>query len=277
MTITIKDLTGGDVQGNGAFDELMRVTNAHLLQEFTKSRITGASYSEAYTASMAVNLQAATQFALSVPRANEEVKLLVEQRLKTIQETLLVQEQIRSIAASTALTEQQELLAAQNTLEATERVTIARQEIVKMAKDIEIADASLAQAAEQLIKTIAETDLVQQQVANALTNNTNLIRQQDKIAADTSFITQKAKTELAQILDQVDGAPVAGVIGDQRLLYQAQKDGFFRDAEQKILKQFIDTWVVRQTTDGAQAGPAGIDDASINEVVAKAKAGILIT
>ena len=274
MAIAIDDLTGGQVAGNGAFDELMRATKSHLLEEFSTGRITGAMYTEAYTAAISMNLQVATQYALALPKVNQELLLLQEQTLKVAQDTLLVQEQVKSTIISAALADQNRLLAVETTKEAVQRVLIAEAELVRMAKDLEVLDAGLLQASKELLKTVAETALVTQQTANAVSTNATIVKQNTKLDSDTAFIVQKTRTEAAQIVDSVDGAPVGGVIGKQKDLYEAQKEGFFRDAEQKTLKLVMDTWTVRQTTDGALTAPAGIDDASIKQVVDKAKEGI---
>lgn len=97
-----------------------------------------------------------------------------------------------------------------------------------------------------------------------------------KTDAEVNLLIQKRETELAQVSDVVSSGTVAGVIGKQKALFQKQTDGFDRDAEQKLAKIMVDTWSVRQTTDGALAGPAGIADVDIATVLSKAKAGISI-
>lgn len=115
--------------------------------------------------------------------------------------------------------------------------------------------------------------------ANNDTNRTigELDALSSKNAAEVALLTQKRETELAQVSDLVSTGTVAGVIGKQKILLQKQTDGFDRDAEQKLSKIMVDTWSVRQTTDGALANPAGIDDAAIAAVLAKAKQGINLT
>ena len=79
---------------------------------------------------------------------------------------------------------------------------------------------------------------------------------------------------MAQISDTVGGEIVGGTIGTQKDLYGAQKEGFLRNAEQKLAKILTDSWIVRRTTDDGTIAPAGISDADISEVMAIAKAGI---
>ena len=68
-----------------------------------------------------------------------------------------------------------------------------------------------------------------------------------KVAQETSLLAQKVSTEKAQTVGS--GTDPDSVIGKQKLLYQAQTDGFQRDAEQKAAKVLVDTWNVRRTTD----------------------------
>jgi hypothetical protein len=105
-----------------------------------------------------------------------------------------------------------------------------------------------------------------------------LANQRDKIEAETNLLNQKTKTEQAQTLDSVDGSSIAGMLGQQIALYEAQTNGFTRDAEQKLLKAMLDTWSVRMTMGEAQADTTNnLDDTSIGAVVTKAKAGIGVT
>lgn len=97
-----------------------------------------------------------------------------------------------------------------------------------------------------------------------------------KTAAEVALLNQKKETELAQVSDIVTTGTVAGVLGKQKGLFQKQADGFDRDAEQKLAKIMVDTWAVRQSTDGAAVNVNGLDDPEIHTVLAKAKAGINI-
>lgn len=98
--------------------------------------------------------------------------------------------------------------------------------------------------------------------------------QASKLVSEKELLAEKLFTEQAQRKDTVDGASVLGIIGKQKSLYGAQTDGFSRDAEQKLLKIIIDTWNVRQTTDGAQTTSNGLSDVNIKGVVDQARLGI---
>jgi hypothetical protein len=110
-------------------------------------------------------------------------------------------------------------------------------------------------------QTVSQTALVDQQFANAIIEGTVLLAQECKLSAEfnliqeqtlktiseTALLAQKKVTEQAQ----TSGAGVApeSVIGRQSALYDAQRDGYRRDAEQKAAKLMADTWNVRKTMD----------------------------
>lgn len=149
--------------------------------------------------------------------------------------------------------------------------------------------AQTARTTNETNKTTAEISALQTQTANdttktqndttRATNDTNraigeLAALSDKTTAEVSLLNQKRETELAQVSDLVATGTVVGVIGKQKALFQKQTDGFDRDAEQKLTKIMVDTWSVRQTTDGALAAEAGLAETHIAEMLAKAKLGV---
>ena len=276
MTVTIKDLTGGKATGRGAFDELMRAAGSHLQGEFDKQRITGNDYSQVYLGVMTAVLQTSNQFVLTQPQLNEQIKLIIEQTANVKKNTELAQANLDNTEANTAIAAKQlDLMDEQiaKTVEDTKLVTkqslIADKNIESMTADIQLKGA-------QKLKVDAETELTEQNTVNTLNQNTTITKQQAKRDADVAVLTQKKYTEEAQTLDDVNGRAVGGVLGKQLNLYQAQTDGFSRDAEQKLLKIMVDTWTVRQTTDGEDAPSAGVDNPSIKQIVDKSFQGVNI-
>ena len=95
-----------------------------------------------------------------------------------------------------------------------------------------------------------------------------------KVAQETSLLAQKVATEKAQTVGSGTGPD--SVIGKQKLLYQAQTDGFQRDAEQKAAKLLVDTWNVRRTTDeGTEANNMNLlYDPAIGRAVGRLLEGV---
>jgi len=110
-------------------------------------------------------------------------------------------------------------------------------------------------------------------------------KQSEKTDSETDLLEQKTVTELAQTADVIPAdlgfntsTTVSGTTLKQKDLYTAQTTGFTRDAEQKVLKNFLDTWAVRRTTDDATTVSGnGLADADIKKIVQKAAEGIGVT
>jgi len=128
--VPLSDLTEAKVTGTGAFDVLMKAAKGHLDEEWNKNRIRGAEYSQVYLGSLTAILESSVQFLLqkdkyareadliqaqidlirqqivnaevenrvleaTVCKLKAEYDLLLEQRLKTTEETgLLAQKKI---------------------------------------------------------------------------------------------------------------------------------------------------------------------------------------
>lgn len=130
--------------------------------------------------------------------------------------------------------------------------------------------------------------LVVQQTANAVLEGAVLVAQECKLRAEfdlttasilktnqeTALLSQKVATERAQVTAL--GVDDNSVLGKQKILYQAQTDGFKRDAEQKAAKLMADTWNVRRTTDEATVadGTNQLNDAAVGRAIGKLLTGI---
>ena len=143
----------------------------------------------------------------------------------------------------------------------------------------------IALEAQLLTKQIA---LVNQQAANELSKNDNilkvscklaaefdqLVQQTIKATAETTLLTQKNATERAQTSST--GVEDNSVIGKQKLLYAAQTAGFDRTSEVAAAKLMVDTWAVRRTTDSGTVadGTNLLNDATIGRAITKVLSGI---
>ena len=153
----------------------------------------------------------------------------------------------------------------------------------KAAYEAALVEAQVRNMEAQILLTGAQVDLAKQQLLNAITENEIMLKQQCKLAAEydllmeqklktiqeTALLAQKKVTEMAQ----TNGASTDtdSVIGKQKNLYQAQADGFKRDAEQKAAKLMVDSWNVRRTTDeGTEANATNmLHDVTVGRAVTK--------
>ena len=145
---------------------------------------------------------------------------------------------------------------------------LINKQIDKLAEDV------LA-SSEQRTQLVKQGLLVDSQTAKTTQETAAVLAGVSKINKEVEVLDQRKATEKAQIADNVDGVAVTGVLGKQKSLYQAQTDGFARDAEQKLAKTFLDIWSVQRTTDeGFTVAGTGLSNTEIGTVVAKAKQGI---
>lgn len=217
--------------------------------------------------------------------ALEDTKIKKQQLINLITEDLKSVANVANIEADT-LTKSQQLtnLVTQN-LKALEDVEIAKADVLLKAQQLtnlitenakaithtgNIAE-DTAMKVQQKLNLAEEVLKTKQDTANALSTNTVIVNQGNKVLSEIGLLDQKKVSETAQT--EATAAPDS-VIGKQTSLYQKQTDGFDRDAEQKAAKMALDTWSIRQSTDGALAGPAGINDESIKELVDRMKAGV---
>ena len=114
--------------------------------------------------------------------------------------------------------------------------------------------------------------------------------QGDKLAAEIALLWQKKMTEQAQTSDTAEavtpvGLPAItvmngsgvgfGAIGTQRELQNKQRDGYERDAEQKMAKLMVDAWSVRISVAGeAEDVPPVFGNNGISDVINDGRAGI---
>ena len=309
-TIAVTDLTQSTLEGTGVFDVLMRANKAHLEAEFNKNRIKGAEYATVYLGSLTQVMQTALQFLLTKEKTDLEAQLLEKQ-------ILLAQKQIdKATAELTQIAAQTELINQQKANLIAEAANIPKQGLVLDAQKLQITqqttnliaegqnipkqglliDANKAQVIQQTdnlvttkLQAEAQTLLVNQQKANAVIEGTVLVAQECKLRAEfdlitsntvkaaqeTALLTQKVVTERAQVTAM--GVDDNSVVGKQKLLYQAQTDGFKRDAEQKAAKLMIDTWNVRRTTDSdntAATSTNRLSDVDVGSAVSKMLTGV---
>jgi hypothetical protein len=257
--IKIEDVTTESLDGTGTFDVLMRAVNGHINKEYTKNRIVGTEYSTVYLGALNSVLDKAMGFAMEVDKSWLEAELL---RLQAIN-----------------LEIEADKLAAE--------VILINAQVEKMGKEMELLDAQILIAACEKLKIEAQTDEIEQNTANAVIEGTVLVatecklraefdvlmEQKLKTIAETSLLGQKMETEKAQ----TNGAAVTpdSVIGKQVSLYDAQANGFLRDAEQKAADIMTKTWSVRRTTDeGTGVEGNGLNDGNIARSVNKLLGGV---
>ncbi len=272
--IEIADLTGGEVQGAGMFDELMRTTKAHLQLEFSEGRITGVEYANAYLSAMTSSLGTASQFILQYELANQQLLLAQEQIDQTKQQTALVTAQIAKMEADTDISVKQLTIMDEQLAQMVQQTALTVKQIDKADADILIATKQLLVMDAQIAQVTSQTRISDQQLINTTNENTTITKGQNKLDAEIGILNQKQLTEEAQIKDVVNGANVEGILGKQSALYGKQADGYTRDSEQKAAKILIDTWTVQRSTNELLDPYPSFTNTKIEPVIQKLIAGV---
>ncbi len=233
-----------------------------------------------------LNMQAE---ALLIPKQGEkldaDVDMTTAQTLKVAADTALTdQRKLNLVVEKDNLAKQGDQLVAQTALSTTQKAKL-EQDILVSGKQLDKLTAEILNIPkqgtlldQQQLKAAADTALVVQNKAIADVEEDLRIKQLDKSDQEIAILTQRVKTEKAQISDTVDGVTVAGVIGKQKALQAAQTEGFAQDSRYKIAKLATDVWAVQRTTDeGISPAGAGLADAELSKMINAAKTGVGIT
>ena len=273
--LTVRSLTGGEKEGSGVFDELMRTIKSHVHQELAEGRITEKAYSEVYLGALQFALNSATNYALAYEKANKELAVLDEQIKQNQKQNELLElqkEQLR-LANETA----------QYNLSYTlpEQLIQIKKQNEKLIGEINHVTSQTSNVSAQTALVVKQEDLVDEQIRDAKDKYTNPIgginkAQYDKLIAEKGIADQKLITEKAQTMDTVNGTAIAGLVGKERNLKQNQADSFLRNAEIQVAKLYSDTFAVMYSTEAEgmsnQKWGFGADESF--EVMKKAAKGV---
>lgn len=164
---------------------------------------------------------------------------------------------------------------------------ILEQEVTRLENEGKLVEQKLVTEVGQTsdTKPSALGEMSSTEVIGGLVKTSRDLQTSQKLKSDEEqvLLAQKTITELAQTSDTVDittnalntSATVTGTTGKQKDLFEAQTDGFARDAEQKLAKMMIDAWSVDATVGSATANVTNhLDDTSLGAVITIAKTGI---
>jgi hypothetical protein len=253
IKLTPSDITSGDIDGSGVFDLMMRGMKAHLKEEYDKNRITGAEYTKAYIALVDGALQNSVQF--------------------------LIQ---RDQSYWTAVTAQINAMSARMQLEAV-KMQLAQSKFQALTAKSEFALTKLKLATESEAYCTAKYNLdyilplQKSQLEKALLQaqtqiDTGVYQLTYLLPAQLAMTTEQAAAQRAQTRDTLlDGTPVAGLLGKQKLLYAQQITSYQRDAEVKAAKLFTDAWITMKTIDEGLLPPDNFANTSLQAILGTIK------
>lgn len=230
--VTLKDLTTGEVDGNGVFDVLLGVTKEHLETEFKQNRFSGEEYSKIFLSALTTVMAQANQFVITSSEAAAQAALFDAQRQKTLAEIELVnQEKANAVIQGQNLTKAG----------------------LQLDKEIALMD-------QQLLKTTAEVALINQQKANLLAEAANIPLTGNRIVAETQAITSgKNKTDkevqlvdeqITTIIAERNNIPKQGTVLDKQALKIAED--ILLSTSQRTLNTSQNSLLVEQTAKTTQ-------------------------
>lgn len=249
-------------------------------------------------------------------KVTAEVAQVQAQTALTVQQQANLSAEMANIPKQGAMLDQQVLLATQQVVnmaaelpkiiaevaEMESRAELTAQQVTNMAaealnipKQGTLLDKQAAVATQQLTNLASENAGILNKNTNTIAEGLNIPKQGEvldaqvcklqaefdltvntttKTTGEIALLTQKTATERAQVLAL--GVDPDSVVGKQKALYQAQTDGFARDAEQKAAKLLVDTWSARRMSDeGTVAdGVNMLQDSTIGRAVNKVLAGV---
>ena len=287
--ITVPDLTGGEVEGGGVFDELMRSVKSHLDMEYREGRITGDKYANIYVSVLTQVLQTASQYAIEAPLTSQRVLLLQEEITQAERQTDLINAQIAKLQAETDVSVKQldimtqqildmqasTALTIAKTLESEENLNVLREQVTLTSNQAALAVSNATLTDQKILSEVQQTEIAVKQVK--LTENQGLLAEQ-KIVTEKAQTTNEGFGADFQIITNPNGTTTVtggGILGSSVGMQYKQKDGFDRDAELKSANVMTSNWNVRQTTTSTESSSeAGMSNAEIKKVVDKLKEGI---
>lgn len=225
--LTNADLTTGEVGGSGTFDTVMTSIRAHLLDEYEKTRITGADYVKAYIELTAASLQTGASFLLQRDNAFWQAALARAQAQRAEIEVVVAKVGLQTARAQLAIAKFQ-------ALSAEVEYALGKANLAKAGVEFDTGKYQL----EQILPAQKDSVIEQANAARAQTS-------------DTRF----------------DGQTVTGSVGKQKDLYTQQITSYQRDSEVKAAKIYSDAWTVMKTIDEGLPAPGSFANSNLDTVM----------
>ncbi len=312
--LTEADLTSRQPEGSGMFDALMEANKAHLHDEYASGRITSAAYSEAYIAMTTAVMGAAVQYLLQKDNAYYQSLLVQKQaeaaQIGVVQARVelegtkaeLIRQRLAAKTASAQYAHTKLMIASEDA----KRCLTQAQSAQVTYETANLLPKQVDTAVAQISKLTADKDQVLYQTASILPaqlaginadTNTKVYQVENFMPAQTANVTKDTEVKdytlgfilpaqkdltleqyestLAKTSDtRSDASAVTGSIGKQKQLHQQQIDSYKRDAEWKVAKGLIDTWITGKSMDEAYGTPTNFTSGQIDAVMNAVKANL---
>lgn len=272
--ITLSNLTDGELNGKGIFDQLMVACKAHLEAEFKKGAIKGPEYAQVYLGQVQSVMQTALQFislqskigleadllAAQVALANAQLAqtqaqtdLVKQQVANALVEKSLIEAKVAQAAAEKAQTEAQTAMIGQQQANLVLEASNIPLQGLHLKAQTSLVDQQLVNAQAEKLQTEAQTQLIGQQKANLIVEQANMTKQGDQLVAQTALTGQQKKNlelEAANIPKQ--GAQIEA----QTTLVTQQKENAAQEKLNLVAQECLLKAQYNNTMQGIQKGIA---------------------
>ena len=306
-TLTLNSLTEGEntLQGDGAFDIIMKAVNKHLESQIKKGSISQTETTKVYVAALEMAMGQAVQYLVSANQAAwagenskrqaqmlEIQKAILDQENRTkILETITAKMNMGMVQVQ-AYRAQGELVATKIGIGSTYHEILHKE--IQAELITEQVDTARAQTKNTLKSGAAVSGLVQQQILSAQ-NQALLVSEQMEAAraqtretlstgdpilglvAQTKMMNAKQLEVLSEQVDSaraqtkntiLDGVtPVGGILGSQKSLYDQQRQSYIHDSKNKAAKLLSDAWTTQKTMDDGWTPPTAFLNAYLDPAI----------
>lgn len=216
-SLDVADFTSGTVEGNGAFDVMLKTIHAHLMREYGANRIKGTEFSTVYLGALTVAMQVASEFTLTSKKVSRDLQLQAKQ-LELLEQQRLnaVAEGLNLAATGLTLAAQKLQIEAQTALLTQQRTNLI-DELVTAALSRTRLETEIAVLEHKAASELAQVD------GTGVNASSVLGRQMSLYEAQAAGILHDAQQKAAQILTSTwniqltTGATGADANADNRL------------------------------------------------------------
>lgn len=262
--LTLDSLTVGQetLNGEGAFDRIMRAINAHLDDQYKRNRLSGAEWGKVYISALELGLSQAANYLVASTNAawaGETSKRQAE--MLEIQRATLQQEHSTKVLET--------ITAKMNLATIQIGAHVAQGQLVSMKAKIgeTYHDILAKEAQEALINE--QVDTARAQTKDTLVSGapvTGLVAVEKSIKnKQLGLIDEQIDAARAQTKDTVvGGITVSGILGAQKSLYDQQRQSYIHDSMNKAAKLLSDAWTTQKTVDEGWTPPNTFLNATID-------------
>ena len=219
--LTIEQLTTKSVDGTGVFDAMMAAVTAHLSEQHSKNRITGADYAKVYMGSISASMQFAVQFLLGKDRVYLE-------NLQLREAITLAQAQTVRAKADIQIAKAQIQQMAYATIDSRLKAYTSRNAYALSKMELVTGYESILSKEAEISLTLEQVDVARAQTKDTLTTGQPVLGvvSLDKQLKEAQALTAQEQLDVARAQTKdtlLDGGPIGGIVAIDKAYKEAQQ------------------------------------------------------